>query len=146
MRIITASLDFLDELVPLFDAYRVFYKQDSNLSGVTAFLTERLQKKDSFIFLALDDQNKGLGFTQLYPSFSSVSMKPLYILNDLYVAENARNMGVGAELMEYAKYFTKEKGGKGLVLETALDNPAQKLYRRLGWIKDSAVNHYTWEV
>ena len=88
----------------------------------------------------------GLGFTQLYPSFSSVSMMPIYILNDLFVASEARKKGVGEVLIEKAKQFAISQGGKGLTLETAIDNPAQKLYQRLGFKKDNQVNHYTWEV
>ena len=58
----------------------------------------------------------------------------------------ARKKGIGEALMERAKLFAKNKGSKGLTLETAIDNPAQKLYERLGWKKDTHVNHYTWEI
>lgn len=144
MKLLTASLAQLDSLAPLFDGYRVFYKQESNLEAAKAFLTQRFQQEDSVIFLALDDGGKGMGFTQLYPSFSSVSMQRTYILNDLFVAPNHRGKGVGAALMEHAKQFALEAGSKGLTLETAIDNPAQKLYERLGWVKDVEVFHYTW--
>jgi len=146
MKIITASIDFLEELIPLFDGYRVFYKQTSNPEAAGLFLSNRLQKKDSVIFLALDDAGNGLGFTQLYPLFSSVSMQGSYVLNDLFVSETARGQGVGAALMEHAKQFAHNTGSKGLTLETGVDNPAQKLYKRLGWVKDTEVNHYTWEI
>ncbi len=144
MKIIKASIDFLDELTPLFDGYRVFYEQDSDIDLARQFLSERLYKRDSIIFLALDTNGNGLGFTQLYPTFSSVSMQSLYILNDLFVSNTARGMGVGAALLKHAQQFVRKEGAKGLVLETAIDNPAQKLYKRLGWVLDSEVNHYTW--
>ena len=96
--------------------------------------------------MALDEDGNGLGFTQLYPSFSSVSMQRVYILNDLYVSEKSRGQGIGESLMEYAKQFARKMGSKGLTLETAVDNPAQNLYKRLGWVKDTEVNHYTWEI
>ena len=146
MKIITASFSNLKQLIPLFDAYRVFYKQISNPESVRLFLEERLSKQDSVIFLCLDASEKGLGFTQLYPSFSSVSMQRTYILNDLFVAPEARKKGVGEALMEHAKTFAKNNGSKGLTLETDIDNPAQTLYKKLGWKKDIHVNHYTWEV
>ena len=146
MKIIKASSDFLDELIPLFDAYRVFYKQPSDLRAAGYFLADRIQKKESVIFLALDATGKGLGFTQLYPSFSSVSMQRTYILNDLFVSETARGKGIGVALMEHAKEFARKTGSKGLTLETGIDNPAHKLYERLGWVKDVKVNHYTWEI
>ena len=144
MKIIKASIDFLDELTPLFDGYRVFYEQNTNADAARHFLSERLYKQDSIIFLALDTNGNGLGFTQLYPSFSSVSMETLYILNDLFVSQSARGMGVGAALLIHAQQFARDEGCKGLTLETAIDNPAQKLYKRLGWVLDSEVNHYTW--
>ncbi len=145
MNIITATADHLDILAPLFDGYRVFYKQASDLEAARSFLSERFQKKDSTIFLALDENGNGLGFTQLYPSFSSVSMQRTYILNDLYVSKAARGKGVGESLLEHAKAFAKQQGAKGLTLETAVDNPAQKLYERLEWKKDTDVFHYTWK-
>ena len=144
MKIVKASIDFLDELTPLFDGYRVFYEQNSDTKAARQFLSERLYKEDSVIFLASDTHGKGLGFTQLYPSFSSVSMQHMYILNDLFVSESARGMGVGAALLKHAQQFARAEGCKGLILETAIDNPAQKLYKRLGWKLDSEVNHYTW--
>jgi len=146
MKIINASADHLQELVPLFDRYRIFYKQASNLDAVKNFLKERFQQKDSVIFIALDEEGNGLGFTQLYPSFSSVSMQRVYILNDLYVSDKSRGQGIGESLMEYAKQFARKMESKGLTLETAIDNPAQNLYKRLGWVKDTEVNHYTWEI
>ncbi|GHC54789.1 GNAT family N-acetyltransferase [Ulvibacter litoralis] len=145
MKVNKATEADLDQLVPLFNGYRMFYKQASNPEAARTFLTERFQKKDSVIFLAIAPDGTGLGFTQLYPSFSSVSMQRTYILNDLYVASEARKKGVGEALMETAKLFAISEGSKGLTLETDVDNPAQKLYQRLGWKKDTHVNHFTWE-
>lgn len=136
----------LEILSNLFDSYRVFYTQASNIEAAKAFLKERLSKKDSVLFLAFAQNGSGLGFTQLYPSYSSVSMQRTYILNDLFVAESARGKGIGASLMEHAKQFAILEKSKGLTLETGVDNPAQKLYERLGWKKDTAVFHYTWEI
>ncbi len=146
MKIIQASLANLEQLIPLFDGYRVFYKQDSNPKEARAFLSERFQKNDSVIFLAINTHEVGLGFTQLYPSFSSVSMQRTYILNDIFTSSEVRKKGVGEALMEAAKQFAKASGSKSLTLETAINNPAQKLYKKLGWKKDIKVNHYTWTV
>ena len=146
MQLITASEENIEQLTSLFDGYRMFYKQPSDIEAARKFLFERFQKNDSVIFMAVDEDGNALGFTQLYPMFSSVSMQRSYVLNDLFVSEVARGRGVGAALMEQAKQFAKEIGSKGLTLETSIDNPAQKLYQRLGWVKDTAVNHYTWEI
>ena len=146
MKVIRATSDHLAQLSQLFDLYRVFYQQASNLGAAKDFLEDRFLKSDSVIFIAIASDGKGLGFTQLYPSFSSVSMMSNYILNDLFVSSEARKKGVGKALMEKAKQFAISQGSKGLTLETAIDNPAQKLYIRLGFKIDSDVNHYTWEV
>jgi GNAT superfamily N-acetyltransferase len=141
-----ALIQHLPQLIPLFNEYRVFYKQSSNLEAAQTFLKERFLKNDSVIFIALNTNDEGIGFTQLYPSYSSVSMQRTYILNDLFVSPKFRKKGIGEKLMEAAKQFAIAEGSKGLTLETDIDNPAQKLYKRLGWIKDIHVNHYTWEV
>lgn len=145
-KVIDGTIKNLEQLTTLFDEYRVFYKQESDKEAARTFLTERLSKKDSIIFIALDNNENALGFTQLYPSFSSVKMQRTYILNDLYVSEKARGQGVGEALMEKAKGFAIANNSRGLTLETDFDNPAQKLYERLGWIRDSKVFHYTWEI
>lgn len=145
IRIIEANSEHLNIVSPLFDAYRVFYKQKSNLSKSTNFLQERFKKKDSVIFLALDDLS-GIGFTQLYFTFSSVNMSSFCILNDLFVHKDFRKKGVGEALLLKAQDYTKENGFLGLSLETGIDNPAQKLYEKLGWYQNSNIYHYFWPV
>ena len=86
-----AYVEDINQLAPLFDAYRIFYKQDSDIKGAKAFLMSRFNLKDSVIFIAIVNQNI-VGFTQLYPSFSSVKMQRTFILNDLYVSETHRTV------------------------------------------------------
>jgi len=92
--IIRATIDQLDLIAPLFDGYRQFYKQPSNVDKARQFIKDRLIRHESVIFLALLDE-AAVGFTQLYPSFSSTSMQRLWILNDLFVAPDGRRSGVG---------------------------------------------------
>lgn len=143
MNILHATVDHLHLLIPLFDAYRQFYEETSDLSGASLFLGERLTKKDSVIFLAIDNSGTALGFVQLYPSFSSVSMKQLWILNDLFVIRSARGRGVARALLKRSTELATETKSKGLVLETAADNlPAKKLYQKSGWIKEEHFDSY----
>jgi RimJ/RimL family protein N-acetyltransferase len=138
-----ADTRHLELLLPLFDGYRQFYKQVSNLEGAEAFLTERIMKQESVIFVALVG-NKGAGFTQLYPSFSSVTMQRQWILNDLFVDPEFRKFGVADAIMRAAEEFSYADNAKGLVLSTAVDNlPAQALYEKRGWKRDEAF--YTYE-
>jgi GNAT superfamily N-acetyltransferase len=142
MEVVQAQLQDVDTLAPLFDAYRVFYEQSSDMALAKEFLTQRLTKKDSVIFLCMDG-DKALGFSQLYPVFSSVSCKPDYILNDLFVRADSREKGVGKNLLLCAQKFTKEQGFKGLALETQKENHARFLYEKLGWKKATNL-HYYW--
>lgn len=132
----------MSQLSVLFDAYRQFYQQASDLEGAEAFVSERLKKQESVIFV-IESNEKLLGFTQLFPSFSSVSMQRLWVLNDLFVASHARKQGVAEHLMFAAKKFAEDTGSKGLILETDLDNvQAQNLYDKLGYIKQDSTYHY----
>ncbi|MBN4085451.1 GNAT family N-acetyltransferase [Flavobacteriaceae bacterium AH-315-B10] len=141
MIIIKAHIEHLDLIVSLFDAYRVFYKRPSDKEAAKQFLFERLKNRDSIIFLAFVD-NEAVGFTQLYPSFSSVSMQPIYILNDLYVTKEYRKQGIGVALLNKAKQLCKEQNYKGLGLQTETSNPAQYLYESLGWKKDTDLQYF----
>jgi GNAT superfamily N-acetyltransferase len=135
--IIRATIEHIDLIAPLFDGYRQFYKKPSDLVRARQFIKDRLIRHESVIFLAMDE-DQALGFTQLYPSFSSTSMQRLWILNDLFVAPAGRRSGVGEALLERARQFAVEDGAKGLMLETAVTNTtAQKLYERLGWQRDT---------
>lgn len=119
----------------LFDAYRVFYKQHSDLQAAFDFLEQRLDKEESTIFLATL-KNDAVGFVQMYPIFSSVSLKRAWLLNDLFVAESARNQGVGEALLQQAKQYGKETNAAFIILQTADDNyKAQSVYEKNGWIK-----------
>jgi GNAT superfamily N-acetyltransferase len=133
-------------LATLFDAYRVFYNAKTDPEGAVRFLSDRLSRGESRIFIASGSESHTpiiLGFTQLYPSFSSVSMKRLWILNDLYVIPEQRKTGVGAALMEHARDFALEDGSKGLSLATQTGNlGAQALYAKQGYRKDTEFFHY----
>lgn len=138
-----ATLAHVESIIPLFDAYRVFYEQASNPEKAAYFISERLKNSESIIFLAFQGDSP-VGFTQLYKTFSSVSLEPFYILNDLFVDANYREQGIAKALLNQAKLHCKKMNYKGLALETAKDNPAQKLYEREGWKLDADYLHYFW--
>ncbi|WP_350599688.1 GNAT family N-acetyltransferase [Pseudomonas sp. 65/3-MNA-CIBAN-0223] len=138
-----ADASHLDLIAPLFDAYRVFYRQPSNLAQSRAFIAERIARDESVIFLAQDDTGEALGFVQLFPTFSSIDAHRTWLLGDLFTTANARGRGVGTLLMNTARSFAVLSGGKGMVLETATDNVnAQRLYESLGYVRDSG--YYTY--
>ena len=145
MQILTADLEHLDQLSILFDAYRQFYRQASNPQLCRDFLQERLSNNQSTIFLARQDGgDTALGFTQLYPSFCSVSATPIFILYDLYVDSAGRRQGVARALMETARAYASRQGASRLDLETAIDNhQAQALYEGLGYEREQHFYEYS---
>ncbi|SRR5579883_422094 len=146
LKLVKVSVEQVDLIVPLFDAYRQFYGQMADLDGARRFLSERLGRGESVVFAILENE-RALGFTQLYPSFSSVSMKPIWILNDLFVVGEARRRGVGLRLLRAARDHASRTGAARLALSTAVTNTkAQTLYERDGWRRDSEFLHYEYEL
>ncbi len=142
MEVVLASIEHIERLSVLFNLYRVFYNQASDLRAAKNFLQARFQNKDSVVFAAKDN-GEIIGFTQLYPSFSSVSMKRVWILNDLYVEEPYRRKGAAKLLMNAAEDYAKESGAVRLILATQISNTnAQKLYEARGYAKDEEFYHY----
>ncbi len=137
-----ASADDLDVLALLFDGYRQFYDQPSDPARARAFLAERLDREESVVFLAFEG-GEAVGFTQLYPSFTSVGMARTFVLNDLYVASDRRRGGVGAALIEAAVEHARQVGAVRLSLSTGVGNrTAQALYERRGWVRETAFVGY----
>jgi ribosomal protein S18 acetylase RimI-like enzyme len=151
MNIRQAHLADLDALAPLFDGYRVFYGQDSDVPAARAFLEERMQNKESTIFLAESDGEAVLpvpvGFTQLYPIFSSVQMKRSLLLNDLYVHPDHRGKGYSKALLERSKELARHTNAAGLHLETQITNTiGNRLYPATGFeLENESCNFYFWE-
>ena len=138
-----AGLQDIDLVVPLFDGYRQFYGRTSDEILARAFLQERMKRKESVIFLA-EVNGRAVGFTQLYPSFTSTGAARIWILNDLFVDPQSRGHGIASRLLEAAVTFSKETGAVRLSLSTAVTNrAAQALYERRGWKKDTEFLHYT---
>ena len=137
------SMNEVKEVAKVFNAYRVFYGQESDLELAEDFLKQRVQNNESVIFCIFDEDNNALAFTQLYPSFSSVSAKRSWILNDLFVAENHRKQGYAKVLMQKAKEMVQEDEGKGIFLQTAKSNVnAQALYESLEYERDEEYYSY----
>lgn len=133
LQIKKAAVEDVSALAVLFNSYRVFYKQASDINAAGNFLSERLQRNESVIFMAALD-GAAIGFCQLYPIFSSVGLQRTWLLNDLFVSEAARGKGVAAALLQKAKEFGIETNARWLLLQTGADNStAQLVYEKNGW-------------
>lgn len=123
----------LESIVRLFDAYRVFYHKTSDFEGATAFIETRLKEEDSVIFV-VEVSGNIVGFTQLYPIFSSTRMQRLWLLNDLYIDTNFRGQGHSKSLINIAKFHAESTHAAGLLLETDKDNSiGNRLYQKEGF-------------
>jgi ribosomal protein S18 acetylase RimI-like enzyme len=131
-----AVLSDIEALVLLFDGYRQFYRRPSDVSAAREFLRARFNHGESTLFIAHEGDTP-VGFTQLYPSFSSISLARVFVLNDLFVHEQARRKGVASKLMSAATDFAKSLGAVRVSLSTATSNEtAQALYQSAGWKRD----------
>lgn len=143
MKVFLANIKHLEEVSVLFDQYRVFYDQLSNIDSARLFLQKRFENRDSVIFAA-SSGDLIVGFIQLYPSFSSVSMRRVWILNDLFVTPSYRNQGIARSLMAIAKQYAQDTEAIRVSLSTQKTNhAAQALYESLGYEKDEVFHHYS---
>ncbi|MDX2046574.1 MAG: GNAT family N-acetyltransferase [Chitinophagaceae bacterium] len=135
----------LEQLARLFDLYRIFYRKQSDLNAANFFLKERLHKNESVIFVAEENESL-IGFTQLYPQFSSTRMMRTWLLNDLYVLNEYRGRGISKQLIDAAKQLAKQTDAAGLLLETEKTNMVgNRLYPSAGFVLYSETNFYWWE-
>ena len=134
-----ATLDDLDAVAPLLDAYRQFYRQTPDLPRARQFIEERLRRRESVLFVVETEARRIVGFCQLYPTFCSVRAAHTYVLYDLFVTPEARGSGAGRALMLAAEAHAVKTGAARLELSTARNNiVAQALYESLGWQRDEA--------
>jgi GNAT superfamily N-acetyltransferase len=135
-----ATLEDVFELARLHSAYRSFYGEPPDEHRVLAFISERVERDAGRYFLAWSDDSDvrpALGFMHLMPSTNTLAMRPIWLLEDLFVEPAARGMGVATRLLERAERFARDSGAERLTLSTAHDNlVAQRIYQRLGYVKE----------
>lgn len=141
-----ATINDLQTLAPLFDAYRQFYDKKSDVEGAKKILLERIANNESVIYLAFDEKENAVGFVQLYPLFSSTRMKRFWMLNDLFVSPEFRGQGFSRELIDQAKKLCRKTDACAMLLETSVTNEiGNSLYPSAGFILRDDANFYEWE-
>lgn len=135
------AIEDIEDLVPLVDSYRGFYGQERS-NDTRKYLTERIEDGSALGFIARVER-QAAGFTLIYPTFSTVALAPIWLLNDLYVDENHRRQGIANALLERAEDEARHAGAARIWLRTALDNaPARSLYENRGWVLDEIFCRY----
>jgi len=141
LKISQLTTESVEQAARLLNAYRVAFHQPADLSLARWFVKERLKQDESVVFLAWLGE-EAVGFVQLYPIFSTISLKRAYILNDLYVAKEARKHGAATQLIEACYTYAKAHNARFVALETGTENDnAQKLYEKMGFIEETDVMH-----
>ena len=132
----------IDQVAVLLEEFRLLYGAPPDLEKTLQYLKDRFENEQSKIFIALDG-NEYLGFCQMYPTFSSISLKKLYILKELYVVKSHRKKGVAKELIQHAEKSAKRFNTIGLIIETRITNQsALKFYDSVGYLKEGEHIYY----
>ncbi|WP_248926193.1 GNAT family N-acetyltransferase [Paenibacillus hamazuiensis] len=141
-----AVIQDLPRLVPLFDSYREYFGQSKDPAAVERFLFEKFEHRESVIFIA-EGEEAMAGFAQLYPSFSSLSLQRVWILNDFFISEPYRHRGTGRRLLQAVKEFATLTGAKGVELSVEHTNErAWRFYEMQGFVMDEEFRHYFWKI
>ncbi|MGG5508096.1 MULTISPECIES: GNAT family N-acetyltransferase [unclassified Myroides] len=139
-----ASVEDLEEVSELFNLYRIFYRQETDLQESTSFIKERLLQGESDIFLVIYDQ-KAVGFVQLYKLFHYIKLQKQWLLSDLFVHPDYRGKGLSVALINRSKQWCEETGACGLMLETEKTNIiGNNLYPKCDFQYDGVHNYYNW--
>lgn len=140
-----AGIEDLDDILNLLTAYRKFYRiSGENYKKLMAFISQRLEKGESVIFLAYD-KNIAVGIAQLYANFTTLGLGKIWSLNDLFVAENVRSQGIGRLLIDSVMAFSKKDGAVRVDIKTEKTNiPAKALYEKYGFKKDEVFDQYSY--
>ena len=126
----------LEALLPLVRGYREFYKQTHDGASERATMAGHLRDDTSTVYLAWNGE-RAVGFVQIFAYASTVRLAPSLVLEDLFVATDARGSGVATRLLERALEHARRIGAAGMFLETAMDNAtAQRVYERCGWVRE----------
>jgi ribosomal protein S18 acetylase RimI-like enzyme len=131
--------------IVIFDLYRQFYNNPTDLKLAEDFLKDRLKSRDSLFLLAQESESSVVaGFIQVYPIWSSISANRTWLLNDLYVTEDFRRDGVAKQLLDEVKNQAKLADIKMIRISTEHTNEsAKRLYERYGFEPDNRFKHYS---
>lgn len=143
MQIKECEIKDLERLSVIFDNYRQRYKQASAVDKIRAYLAERLENKQTKIYLAQDELGEINGFSLLYPSFSSIGLAKIWVLNDFFVCSGQNKKLVADSLMQKSLDLCSETGAIRLEVTTRKENHRlHRLYKDFGFERDYKYDYY----
>ena len=139
MRIDTVGEADLDDLLPLMRGYCDFYEVDPSDEALLAMSRELIAdpRKEGLQLIARAEDGRAVGFATIFWTWSTLSASRIGVMNDIFVAVDARGSGAAEQLIEACAERCRERGISELDWQTAHDNVrAQKLYDRVGAQRD----------
>ena len=119
----------IEELLPLVAGYQTFYQAEPDFERNRMFFSRFVHPSPEGLLLGAWVEGRLAGFATLYWFFSSTKAAESVLMNDLYVREDVRGMGVGRALIAIALDQARQRGASHLEWFTAPDNQrAQRLY------------------
>jgi|SRR5689334_14222832 len=133
----------LDALLPLIAAYQRFYEvEDVDDERNRAFFSRFVAPSDDGMLIGAWRGDELLGYACLYWTFTSLVPAEMVLMNDLYVAPEARGEGIGRSLIEASAKIARERGANHLQWVTAPDNAtAQHLYDTTGARREPSIEY-----
>jgi len=135
----------LDDLLPLMRAYCDFYNvypSDEDLLGLSEALIDDPEREGLQLIARDPDGNAG-GFATIYWTWSTTSASRIGVMNDLFVAAEARGSGLAEELIDACRAECARRGARRLTWQTAPDNlRAQAVYDRVGGTREQWVDYW----
>ena len=134
----------LSELLPLMRGYCDFYEvapSDDELLALSRALIADPEREG--VQLLARDQGRGVGFATIYWSWATTSAERIGVMNDLFVATEARGSGLAESLIQACRAECAARGAGKLTWQTAPDNAAAiKVYDRVGATREQWVDYW----
>jgi GNAT superfamily N-acetyltransferase len=134
----------LAELLLLMRGYCDFYEvapsDDELLSLSRALIAD---PEHEGIQLLARDEGRAVGFATIFWSWATTSAERIGVMNDLFIAPEARGTGLAAALIEACRAECAARGAGKLTWQTAPDNAAaMKVYDRVGATREQWVDYW----
>ena len=134
----------LAELLPLMRGYCDFYEvapSDEALLALSRALIADLEREG--VQLIARNEGHAVGFATIFWSWATTSAERIGVMNDLFVAPEARGTGLAAALIEACRAECAARGAGKLTWQTAPDNTAaMKVYDRVGATREQWVDYW----